>query len=476
MNAIKGSSWRRLVIGGVLLLAGILVPGIHAAPVLTSITIDGNMSDWSSVLANPSQVSLDGPAGTNPDLDAPIQSTGRDLSAFAWTYDSSYFYMYVRRVGSSKNRQEFWFYLDLNGDQLMQSGEKVFHVSWWGKNRKTVSEIHNYVAVAGAGDPLVGGGGMADGYTMPGSITLVSSIETLYGGTSSGMEMESRVSWSTLGVPAPMPFYFHVSTSNGANIPTQIDDNLGGPGGTIGSTFTPGVMFTPDRSTTVTSGGQVVVAHVLTNTGSGTDTFELTDADVGDFSPSLIDYFNDLDGDQVLDVGEPALTDTDGDGVVDSGPLAASSTINLLVRVTVPGGLGDGDTSTTTLTATSNLTPGTTDNVDITLLVATPQVTLVKSVNLATAAPGDALTYTLDFVSNGTTTAYNVAIVDSVPPECQFETGTAMGTGTLIEFSHDGGTTFDAVDNAPVTHVRWTVAAPLAPGDTGSVSYQARVQ
>ena len=198
-----------------------------------------------------------------------MPSTGRDLSTFAWTYDSNYFYMYLRRVGSSKNRQEFWYYLDLDGDRLMESGEKVFQVSWWGKNRKTLSVIHDYVAQSAGGDAMTDGAGMADGYTMPGTLIALGSIETLYGGTSSGLEMESRVSWNTLGVGVPTSFFFHISSSNSSNVPAQIDDNLGGPGGTIGTTFSPGVILTPDRSATITPGGQTLVSHSLTNTEVG---------------------------------------------------------------------------------------------------------------------------------------------------------------------------------------------------------------
>ena len=68
--------------GAVAVLAASLVLSAGAA-VLTTITVDGDMSDWGAVLSDPIQTSFDGPGGTLPDLDAPVQSTGRDLSAFA---------------------------------------------------------------------------------------------------------------------------------------------------------------------------------------------------------------------------------------------------------------------------------------------------------------------------------------------------------------------------------------------------------
>jgi hypothetical protein len=100
-----------------------LLIGPAAPVVVTTITIDGQMGDWAAVLGDPYQTANDGPAGALPDLDAPTQSTGRDLNTFAWTYDSTYLYFYVQREASTSNKQLFWFYLDTNENGLMESGE-----------------------------------------------------------------------------------------------------------------------------------------------------------------------------------------------------------------------------------------------------------------------------------------------------------------------------------------------------------------
>jgi hypothetical protein len=44
-----------------------------------------------------------------------------------------------------------------------------------------------------------------------------------------------------------------------------------------------------------------------------------------------------------------------------------------------------------------------------------------------------------------------------------------------ITYSHDGGASFDASQAPPVTHVRWTRAASLAPAASGSVAFQVRI-
>ena len=109
-------------------------------------------------------------------------------------------------------------------------------------------------------------------------------------------------------------------------------------------------------------------------------------------------------------------------------------------------------------------------------VVATPALTLVKAVSDASGPPGTLMTYTVTWLSNGSTPAYNVAIIDPVPPETAYEPGSASGAGATIEFSHDGGHSFDGSEAAPVTHLRWSFPAPLAPGETGQVSFQAAIR
>ena len=84
----------------------------------------------------------------------------------------------------------------------------------------------------------------------------------------------------------------------------------------------------------------------------------------------------------------------------------------------------------------------------------------------------------ISYTSNGTAPAHTVALVDAVPPDTQYLAGSASASGpaAVIEFSHDGGSTWDASQAAPVTHVRFRLAAPLAPGVGGSVRFDATVR
>jgi len=462
---------------GVAVCAAALVASDAAAQVLTTIAIDGNMSDWSAVLADPFQTAHDGPYPGYGDLDAPVPSTGRDLTTFAWTYDPAYLHFYVARVASSSNRQRFWFYLDIDEDDRMETGEPVVQVSWFGSNRVTDVELWVYAAASPAGDPMGDPGGLADGWTLPGTVALVRTIESVRGGSSSGVEMESRIAWSDLGIAPESPVRFHVSSSNSTNLPQQVHDNMGGPGGVVGTTRVAGVTITPASvAADGIPGGVSAIAHRVTNLGSSADRFDLSWTSSGDFAPTGVTFVLDLDGDGAVDPGEPTLIDTDADGLPDHGPIAAGAGFDLIVVVGVPAGSTDGDAIALDVTATSAGVPGVSDTAADTITLRRPAVTLVKSVDRVSAVPGDVLTYTITYASSGSVDAREVVVLDPVPGETEYVAGSATGTGTLIEFSHDGGTSFDGSEVAPVTHIRWRLSAPLAPGDSGAVAFQARVR
>ena len=75
-------------------------------PTLLTITPDGTFSDWSSVLANPANLTLDGdgssiPCPNSDDRDCPIPSPALDLLRFAWTYDATALYVFIERSSGS---------------------------------------------------------------------------------------------------------------------------------------------------------------------------------------------------------------------------------------------------------------------------------------------------------------------------------------------------------------------------------------
>ena len=111
----------------------------------------------------------------------------------------------------------------------------------------------------------------------------------------------------------------------------------------------------------------------------------------------------------------------------------------------------------------------------------------------AEVVPGDELAYTITFenVSESVTVdAGSVVVTNPIPPEILYLEGTAFGSGTTITFSIDGSV-FGAPDSIEITdsnggtrianaseytHIRWTFEPALEPGQTGSVSFRARLR
>jgi uncharacterized repeat protein (TIGR01451 family) len=465
---------RRLLPLALVAAAGI---SMTRAQVLFSPTMDGNMADWATVLADPYQKSIDGPAAGAPtDKDAPVGTTGRDLTGFAWTWDNTYLYFYVSRVASDSNRQRFWYYVDTDENSRMSTGEFVVGISWQGSNRSTDIELYRYTAVSASGDAMGDAAGFADGWDMPGSVTSLGIVESGNYGSPNGIEMESRIRWSLLGVAAGTPVRFHVGTSNNTNLPTGLLDNMGGPGGLIGWTRIVGVRLDPNRTTTSISPGTVVFAHTATNLGSHADTINLAWTTSGTFTPASIAWRLDTNGNGLYDSGEPLLADTDADTRVDTGSLAAAASLNLIAVVTIPAALPDARTCTIAVTSSSSKVPSMTDPASDVITIATPSVTVVKSVDRASARPGDVLTYSVAYTAGGSASSYGVTVTDAVPAAVAYVAGSAAGAGTTISYSHDGGATYTASDAAPVTHIRWLRTSPMAPGGSGTASFRAAVR
>ncbi len=118
-----------------------------------------------------------------------------------------------------------------------------------------------------------------------------------------------------------------------------------------------------------------------------------------------------------------------------------------------------------------------------------------KLVEPGKMVPGDEVVYTISYVNKGPRPAERVAIVNPVPQHTKFRAGSVEGANTEIAYSADGGKTFAAPEKLTVvardakgvpvtrpaiatdiTHVRWTLREPLAPGANGYVRFRAVIE
>jgi hypothetical protein len=341
----------------------------------------------------------------------------------------------------------------------METGEPVIGVTWRGSNRRVNVYIFSYVAQVAGGDPMSDGTGFSDGYTLPGSFANVPSTGNPdYSGTwgsANGLQMEFSVSWADLGVAPGDPFTFHVSSSNaslGANsFAAQIDDNLSGCGGGPGSTAVPGVTFAPDRSLVGFASQTVTGAHTITNTGNASDSYDLTSVSAGDFTPTSISYYHDVDANGIISAPDVLLVDTNGNGNPDTPVLAPAEALEVLVAYDIPAGVSNGDLSTVTTTAASDFQPLATDfvvdTIDITLppdILVTKLVTTVEDPINGTvgpkAIPGSRVLYTVTLNNQGAGTVDNDAtvVIDAIAAELCFLIIDAGGVGSGPVVFQDG--------------------------------------
>ncbi|MGB5179155.1 MAG: DUF11 domain-containing protein [Gammaproteobacteria bacterium] len=468
-----------------LLFISLLLCALPAQPAVIqrSITIDaglsgGGTSDWkipTDITANSGQFSSDAEGdkqtGTAADLDYQIDSNGRDLKTFAYTYDSAFLYLWVERFASISNTTDWWFFFDSSGgapDGLMQSGEKLLRVSWKGNNGATTVRLYDYVSARPGGDPMtcpasginsVAGGwcpsaGAADGYDMPGNhgteITLLAANGDsqkqnggLTSGAQSGLEMETRISWAALGFAGPASLGFHIASSNGQNIPAGTKDNMDGPGSNGGSIlFSDLAVSKVASSTTVNSGSSFSYSVTITNNGSS----DASGVTLSDALPAGVSY---------VSAAASHGSYNPSSGLWTVGMLAdqAVATLTLNVKADTVSLLTI-VTNTADSLALDQADPDSgndSDSVDVTIM-PTPEIQTIKSVETLSdpvndssnpkAIPGAVMQYTITSSNSGfaATDTDSVTVTDSIPANTEMFVGDITGSGSGPLAFIDGGT------------------------------------
>jgi hypothetical protein len=489
----------------------------------TSISIDGATTDWATVLLDSDNSSCDGSApnvAPQPDRDAPVQSTGRDLNQFTYTWNNTHVQTLTGRAASDANVQRFIYYADTDNDGKMETGERCIVAGWKGSNRNVDLYLGYYQASAAGGDPMLDVNGYGDGYTLPGTITgLPSTGHPHYTGTwgsASGVFMEWQVPWTNapgapgLGIPAGQAFTFHVSSTNSnpgaGSFPAQVDDNMAGCGGGAATTQYAGLDFLFDRGVSASAGATVYASHRVINRGNGTDRFDLiAGTPAGGHSPTMA-FYHDVDRSGTFTPGDVPFTDTGGGLPVDTGAMAAGDTAWVLIRYVLASNAGG--TATVVSTARSVFDNHWTDIVTDTIAVASQPSLLVTKTRAtvydpvvgvsanAKSIPSARIDYTIRVENQGAgiADANTVTITDPVPPMTRLYVGDMGGIGsgpvvftngtpssglnctftTLasttdnVAFSNDGGSSYaytpvpdaDGFDGA-VTHLRITFSGAM---------------
>ncbi|MBX2879509.1 MAG: DUF11 domain-containing protein [Granulosicoccus sp.] len=198
-------------------------------------------------------------------------------------------------------------------------------------------------------------------------------------------------------------------------------------------------------------GQTVYLPFLLTNTGNGIDTYDLSVIDDITGSVSLavgagnITIYNDLNGNGEPESGEPVINSVtiDGSALNDGNPLT-NNYANLIVAVQVPTTATTGQTAGVTLTAEAQQGTGsavsgsvtdttagggrdTLDGTNESLITITEDAVLVVTKNHTHDTVANEITYTIEVKNTGGRAANNVVIWDGLPANTTLESFSVSG-------------------------------------------------
>jgi uncharacterized repeat protein (TIGR01451 family) len=226
--------------------------------------------------------------------------------------------------------------------------------------------------------------------------------------------------------------------------------------------------FVANGASSAMPGATASYPHVFTAGSAGNVAFSVSQVPAPVLPGWAVTLIRDLDCDGIVDPGEPVV----------AGTIATTTgaTTCLVLRHTTPPGAPDGVNERATITAGFvyvNASPALSaaDSVADLTTVTNGSLEITKSVDLASARPGDLLTYTITYRNPGTSPVSAIAIHDVTPDWTVFEAATCALLGP--------GLTGCSVSSAPAVGasgtVHWSLAGALAPGGQGSVTLQVRI-
>ena len=229
-----------------------------------------------------------------------------------------------------------------------------------------------------------------------------------------------------------------------------------------------------DQTKTANANGQVSLSHTLTNTGNGSDTFNVAVAN-NDTRDNTTDNFDFSGLNVYLDANKDGVPDSQTP--VTSVTLAAGESVNLIVQATTASNnVTAGDLGKLTVSAISGFdTSVTAKNVDTVRITNGAVISLLKSASVsnvdATLSNPAAreVEYALAYQNTGNTTATNVTITDVLPAGLTYVVGSATVNGTAVSDAADA-------DGYNFTSGTATLVIPtVAANSSGVLKFKVRV-
>lgn len=235
-----------------------------------------------------------------------------------------------------------------------------------------------------------------------------------------------------------------------------------------------------------------VLSFLLTNTGNGSDSYDLNVNNLiaGDqFDPVLVNIYLDANGNGIYEPGIDTLYDGTNDPALNADEALAVFVINNIPASRNPGDLGNSQ-----LTATSNTgsgapgtafnnagdggsdavvgTSGGSANIAGTYEVSNVSVSIIKSVVINDPlggnqpVPGATMTYTLQVSVTGTGTANGIVITDPIPVNTTYSAGTLVLNAVPLSDADDGDAGNVGVTTPNTVTVNLNSMTPASPVQT----------
>ena len=232
----------------------------------------------------------------------------------------------------------------------------------------------------------------------------------------------------------------------------------------------PDIIFTTDNAQSALPGSTIVYAHSFTAGSTGQVTFTTSRVSTPPNNSWSSILYRDVNNNGKVDAGDTVI----------NAPIALNTgeIIQILVQEVIPVNAPLNARDTITITAShayTNANPALTTNAahtDITTVgnPTTAGLALAKSVDKATALPGETLTYTVAYTNNSSEALSNVIIFDSTPA---FTTFLSAGNGPLP--NDLTGVTIIKPAVGATGAIRWAFTGTLAPASNGTVTFQVKV-